>query len=897
MRTKAGLSLVELMVAVAVIGILVALALPRYHAFLAQARRGEAKSNLAHLASLQAVYKIEHFRYYSGSALLAPDGGIGYKNEDGTRGDCGDYADDRDQGLNNHLGFRPQACGQLRYFYQLRPGNVAVAFAYADDEGRYIYPDCHGGGREECDYTRGDAVRMALRDAKPTVCRNITKYCPAGLGAPPPPPPPPPTPTPDPTPTPTPTPTPPGRCDCVSSEGGWIAAEKPADVCACKNYTETKTTTITCTPIGTLPPGTTCPEETETIIIRTKEGLKPIAECTTTECPCREGDTRTECICVCKVMSAEITWNPLSEDYTCKEVTQTGNATADWEPHPNNPAGCQDGFSCPDEHTEFSRVVCGEKPVNCAANCRDWGEWSACARNASVTDSSDPMYCYEMRSRTCSDPCAGVSSDGPCPVGVGFVRKNCPTSEAVACTGCVDTTDPPPPPPEGCTENTNGNYCCDASDDMNSHADGGCGDDSRKVYWNSASGECECSEEPSDAAATLPEKTPTPQCSCRPEIGAWSPTVTVSRYTCQCKEQTAVTTNKCTPTSCPDHNKPMGMATRRVFGKTTPPHPQNCPTHVADPDNWGNCIDLNGDGNCKQQQVVTVLCNNPCEEGKADVCIPIRTDQVSRIFERGCPEGVPNPCQTEPENTCSGASPFMANARLPKASEECGKQGGLFQAPATNVDNIYDCKCESACASYTHSDHDGHTVQQFENILFTSAQYYCNPDGGTENDFTSEPVPSKSKSFTCSCTSPPPPPPPPTPQTYEFYKGCIVNAYSAARMHGKSGGGDGTSNCTGNQQCPRADMIIGAKDGIRCLGSNLGATLTEGDKCACFDRIGNNLLNTAADDESVRTFVTDIKTELDQVYMSPECLEDSQKVACASNDNCCNIAPLLYFGQ
>ncbi len=213
MRTRAGLSLVELMVAVAVIGILVALALPRYHAFLAQARRGEAKSNLAHLASLQAVYKIEHFRYYSGSALLAPDGGIGYKNEDGTRGDCGDYADDRDLGLNNHLGFRPQACGQLRYFYQLRPGNVAVAFAYADAEGRYIYPDCHGGGREECDYTRGDAVRMALRDAKPTVCRNITKYCPAGLGAPPPPPPPP-------------TPPPPPPCDPTTQccDGNTVVA-------------------------------------------------------------------------------------------------------------------------------------------------------------------------------------------------------------------------------------------------------------------------------------------------------------------------------------------------------------------------------------------------------------------------------------------------------------------------------------------------------------------------------------------------------------------------------------------------------------------------------------------------------------------------------------------------
>ncbi len=666
MRTRAGLSLVELMVAVAVIGILVALALPRYHAFLAQARRGEAKSNLAHLASLQAVYKIEHFRYYSGSALLAPDGGIGYKNEDGTRGDCGDYADDRDLGLNNHLGFRPQACGQLRYFYQLRPGNVAVAFAYADAEGRYIYPDCHGGGREECDYTRGDAVRMALRDAKPTVCRNITKYCPAGMGTPPPPPPP------------TPTPPPPPPCDpttqccdgntevantfSLTCNGWWgtfndsapnkgccrrcgctpwqpavsdsrtdpnacegesryeyepqtrtcsgpppcpaatrtvqrtVRGTKDCTGCVCPDWPdlpartdpnscedrfEDETQRRDCT--GTPPPGITC-SETRTAQRKVKGGIMPT--------PCSGllqwvGDPYCECQCL-YATAAEA-------DITCPSATPTWNSTtcqcecpltATDCPHGVDSANCtcspkDEGQEC--RQRNMSNYCCSEEGtggvIPSGDNCDDaytisWNtDLDPDACDCSAIETEEPEGCKEDNHNThycCSnggvlqdDPCINPTSDytviwtaptlwtvGGCVCAKKSIEE-CDenTNSNYCCTNArvhsVDIRDdirndgdkrcmggytvnwngnsvPPscecatgvvtlPPESEGCAENTNGNYCCDASDNMSSHADGGCGDDSRKVYWNSASGECECSEEPSDAAATLPEKIPTPE--------------------------------------------------------------------------------------------------------------------------------------------------------------------------------------------------------------------------------------------------------------------------------------------------------------------------------------------------------------------------------------------------
>lgn len=51
-----GFSLVELMVVVAIIGVLSALAVPRFRVFQAKARQAEAKTNLAHIYTLEQSY-------------------------------------------------------------------------------------------------------------------------------------------------------------------------------------------------------------------------------------------------------------------------------------------------------------------------------------------------------------------------------------------------------------------------------------------------------------------------------------------------------------------------------------------------------------------------------------------------------------------------------------------------------------------------------------------------------------------------------------------------------------------------------------------------------------------------------------------------------------------------
>ena len=175
----AGFSLVELMVAVGIVGVLATLAVPRYHQFMVQARRGEAKSNLSHLATLQEVYKVEHYAYYQGGAMTGING-VGYKDGKGNDGLCNDPLIDVDQGLGNYLGFRPNGCSELRYFYQFNAGGDAVASAASDADTKHIYPDCNGYATcEECGYKFGDALTLPM-GGKIKVCRNITKYCPDG---------------------------------------------------------------------------------------------------------------------------------------------------------------------------------------------------------------------------------------------------------------------------------------------------------------------------------------------------------------------------------------------------------------------------------------------------------------------------------------------------------------------------------------------------------------------------------------------------------------------------------------------------------------------------------------------------------------------------------------------
>ncbi|MFK7873563.1 MAG: type IV pilin protein [Oligoflexales bacterium] len=52
-RNQAGFSLVELMIVVAIIGLLATIAVPRFEIFRAKARQVEAKNNLSHVYTLQ----------------------------------------------------------------------------------------------------------------------------------------------------------------------------------------------------------------------------------------------------------------------------------------------------------------------------------------------------------------------------------------------------------------------------------------------------------------------------------------------------------------------------------------------------------------------------------------------------------------------------------------------------------------------------------------------------------------------------------------------------------------------------------------------------------------------------------------------------------------------------
>ncbi len=60
-----GFSLVELMIVVAIIGILSALAIPQFTAFQARARQAEARTNLSHIYNLQETFFSANNRYAS----------------------------------------------------------------------------------------------------------------------------------------------------------------------------------------------------------------------------------------------------------------------------------------------------------------------------------------------------------------------------------------------------------------------------------------------------------------------------------------------------------------------------------------------------------------------------------------------------------------------------------------------------------------------------------------------------------------------------------------------------------------------------------------------------------------------------------------------------------------
>ncbi len=109
-RAQKGFSLVELMIVVAIIGILAALALPKFSKFQAKARQAEAKSNLSHIYTLETAYHGDNDSY----ATLSGRGVI-------TNSTCT---------TANPLGFILPDCSKVRYEYSIAAGANGIATEY-----------------------------------------------------------------------------------------------------------------------------------------------------------------------------------------------------------------------------------------------------------------------------------------------------------------------------------------------------------------------------------------------------------------------------------------------------------------------------------------------------------------------------------------------------------------------------------------------------------------------------------------------------------------------------------------------------------------------------------------------------------------------------------------------
>ena len=127
-----GFSLVELMAALAVVMILVAIALPRYQLFIASSRQAEAQSNLGIIATLQQTYSLRHGRYCCGTTFNMGKGT--------GSSDCGAGSAKE----TNELGFRVVDCTALRYGYQPSGGGGEAENDGNQGAAKQIFPGCSG---------------------------------------------------------------------------------------------------------------------------------------------------------------------------------------------------------------------------------------------------------------------------------------------------------------------------------------------------------------------------------------------------------------------------------------------------------------------------------------------------------------------------------------------------------------------------------------------------------------------------------------------------------------------------------------------------------------------------------------------------------------------------------
>ncbi len=135
-KNNAGLSLIEVMIVVAIVGILSALAIPRFRAFKSRAYRAEAYTSLYKIHTLQGTYHGDNDTY---TAL--PD--VGYTVKNGSNNPITEC------NVGNVLGFNLTDCTKAKYRYNTSGTHsefAFLAFAVAKPLGggteNLVYPGC-----------------------------------------------------------------------------------------------------------------------------------------------------------------------------------------------------------------------------------------------------------------------------------------------------------------------------------------------------------------------------------------------------------------------------------------------------------------------------------------------------------------------------------------------------------------------------------------------------------------------------------------------------------------------------------------------------------------------------------------------------------------------------------
>jgi type IV pilus assembly protein PilE len=72
MKRQAGFTLIELMIVVAILGVLLVLAIPSYTDYVRKANRGDAQAELLDWANRLEIYRAGNPTYDSGGAVSAP---------------------------------------------------------------------------------------------------------------------------------------------------------------------------------------------------------------------------------------------------------------------------------------------------------------------------------------------------------------------------------------------------------------------------------------------------------------------------------------------------------------------------------------------------------------------------------------------------------------------------------------------------------------------------------------------------------------------------------------------------------------------------------------------------------------------------------------------------------